>query len=716
MFKQFSFANYNDQLILEMLKATKSGAFASNVLGPLIVISLLHNYFGIKCLVLWYILHIVILIIRLKVTDKLNEIIKTQQSLKERIKYLYIYTFLLILTVLFYVAISIVSIFNGVDDINLLVVIVIMIMLTAGSLATLGAVFVMFVLFMIFSIVPFFVILLSRGEEIFDIFAFVILIYLIAHIMSGYRFFLAHKNTVDLEEKFKTIFNKSSDGILIIKNDLFFDCNERLISMFGYDSKEELLSTNLFNFLPKYQPNGELSIKKMLKFFRKAKNKKRIFEILHKRKDDTVFWVEIVLTPMKLNGEYVIHGIWRDISEKKESQKVLEESKKELRFSQQISSEKGEILDNSLNEIYIFDAKTFKFLYVNKAAQNNTGYSLKEMYNLTLMDINDDITADKLIDILKKTNYKTKEHLTFPATAERKDKTKYDADISLQETIFNAKKAYVAIILDVTVRRKAEEKIKKMNENLQDELYKQLEILRDKDEQILQQSKLVQMGDMVSMIAHQWRQPLNAISASSINLSLMSSMGMIEDKNIQENSTFIQEQTQKMSATIDTFLNFVKPSKDVKEFTLNSAVESVMEIMGIQLLNHNIKVILDIDKNISLVGHKDLLEQVIINLLANSRDAFSEMDIKNKFIKINIESIDDIPLVIIEDNAGGIPDDIKDKIFNPYFTTKEQGKGTGIGLYMSLDIMKKSFNGDLKYKSTQKGSIFEIKCGGGGGN
>ena len=236
--------------------------------------------------------------------------------------------------------------------------------------------------------------------------------------------------------------------------------------------------------------------------------------------------------------------------------------------------------------------------------------------------------------------------------------------------------------------------------------------LKQKDEQILQQTKQAQMGDMIGMIAHQWRQPLNAISATGINMSLMSSMNMLEDKKVQESSEFIQEQCQKMSSTIDTFMNFVKPSKESKAFKLTHTVDAIMQIMGTQLANHNITVNIDAtNKNISMIGYEDLLEQVIINLLSNSRDAFENLEIADKFINITIDMQNNIPIISIEDNAGGVPHAIQDKIFNPYFTTKEQGKGTGIGLYMSMDIMKKSFDGDLKYKATKGGSCFEIICG-----
>ncbi len=251
-----------------------------------------------------------------------------------------------------------------------------------------------------------------------------------------------------------------------------------------------------------------------------------------------------------------------------------------------------------------------------------------------------------------------------------------------------------------------------INLYLENKIEEEVENNRKKDFLLTQQSKLAQMGDMISMIAHQWRQPLNAISASSINISLMSSMGILEDFKVQDNSKFIQEQTQKMSQTIDTFMNFVKPAKESKEFKPSHTVEAIMQIMGTQLANHNIEVNIESkNEDISLVGFEDLLEQVIINLLANARDAFEELDIENKKIDITIDTKNNIPIIIVEDNAGGIPKDVADKIFNPYFTTKEQGKGTGIGLYMSMDIMKKSFNGDLVYSAIDNGSRFEIVCG-----
>ena len=268
--------------------------------------------------------------------------------------------------------------------------------------------------------------------------------------------------------------------------------------------------------------------------------------------------------------------------------------------------------------------------------------------------------------------------------------------------------AYKKLKLTSDKLQEQTDKITNLNNTLELRVEEEVRKNQEKDKEILQQRKQAQMGEMIGMIAHQWRQPLNAISATSINLSLMSSMGTLHDDKIQKDCSFIEQQCQKMSETIDTFMNFVKPSSESKKFNLSNAIENSMQIIGTQLKNHNIDVKINY-KDVEVEGKEDLLEQVILNILSNARDAFlDQVDNNDKFIHIDIDIKDEVPIISIEDNAGGIPEDIQDKIFNPYFTTKEQGKGTGIGLYMSLDIMQKSFLGDLKYTRTQNGSKFDI--------
>ena len=337
------------------------------------------------------------------------------------------------------------------------------------------------------------------------------------------------------------------------------------------------------------------------------------------------------------------------------------------------------LLDTTMEAVLIFD-ENYNTIEVNQVAIDIFKFdSFADMLESKMFDFIPKDEQNKAEDALSQNN-----KLSYETKLYKKDKSIFSALVRGSDMVIDNKIYRIMTAIDLTE-------------------------VKEKEKQLLQQTKLAQMGDMISMIAHQWRQPLNAISAAGINLSLLSSLNKLEDKKVQESSKFIENQTQKMSTTIDTFMNFVKPAKESKEFKLSHCVDDVMQIMGTQLVNHNIQVNIDKNnENISIVGYKDLLEQVVINLLSNARDAFEDLTIANKYINITIDEKDNIPIITIEDNAGGIPSAIQDKIFNPYFTTKEQGKGTGIGLYMSLDIVEKSFNGDLIYKPIKNGSRFEI--------
>lgn len=243
-------------------------------------------------------------------------------------------------------------------------------------------------------------------------------------------------------------------------------------------------------------------------------------------------------------------------------------------------------------------------------------------------------------------------------------------------------------------------------------LEEEIEKNREEERIDFQNSKLIQMGELVSMIAHQWRQPLNALSATAINMSLLSSMGKLEPEHVQDSSRFIQEQCQKMSQTIDTFINFVKPAKESRLFRLQHTIEAIMQIIGSRMASHSIDITTQqLDETLAAEGYEDLLEQVLLNILSNAKDAFENQEIPEKWLRITLYEKEDVPRIIIEDNAGGIPENAQKKIFNPYFTTKEQGKGTGIGLYMSINIMRKSFKGDLLYTPIPNGSRFELILG-----
>ena len=232
--------------------------------------------------------------------------------------------------------------------------------------------------------------------------------------------------------------------------------------------------------------------------------------------------------------------------------------------------------------------------------------------------------------------------------------------------------------------------------------------LKLKDNIISQQAKLAQMGEMINMIAHQWRQPLNAINAAAIKLNMQNELGLVTPEKIEETTRFIESVAQEMSDIINDFMNFTSPTNNRENVEIEGLVDDILRLMGAQLKGHDIRVVKKIQKGLSCHIYKKELEHVLINLLANAKDALDTTSRDDK--KIIIEAYEENGKYIIEvsDNAGGIKSDIIDRIFEPYFTTKEEGKGTGLGLYMSKKIIKENLHGDLKVQNSQDGVKFTI--------
>ena len=236
---------------------------------------------------------------------------------------------------------------------------------------------------------------------------------------------------------------------------------------------------------------------------------------------------------------------------------------------------------------------------------------------------------------------------------------------------------------------------------------------REKDILIMQQAKMAQMGEMVTMIAHQWRQPLNAISAASIQAMMKCQLDSLKKEDCIKSQQFIQEKCQELSKIIDIFIKYTKENEEKKEkFYVSESVKRVLDIIKSEIKTQGIKIDVDIREDFKVTGVKNLLEQILINIILNSKDAFIRNKIKSRKINLVVE---DKKIEII-DNAGGIEEKNRERIFMPYFTTKLKS-GTGLGLYISKKLMREHFNGDIFYESIKNGSrfILNFKEGSGGG-
>ena len=232
--------------------------------------------------------------------------------------------------------------------------------------------------------------------------------------------------------------------------------------------------------------------------------------------------------------------------------------------------------------------------------------------------------------------------------------------------------------------------------------------IQEKDRFLFQQSRLASMGEMIGNIAHQWRQPLNELGITLYQMKKIFSNNGKEDEFL-ESYNHSKNVIQKMSHTIEDFRNFFSPNKVKKVFALKEAIDEILRLMQGSIQRHNLHVEVECEKSLSINGYVNEFTQVILNLINNSKDAFNQREIKNREINIAIQENEKKDIIITySDNAKGIDENIIDKIFDPYFTTKHSSQGTGLGLYLSEMIIKKSMQGNIKVYNNGQGATFEI--------
>lgn len=236
-----------------------------------------------------------------------------------------------------------------------------------------------------------------------------------------------------------------------------------------------------------------------------------------------------------------------------------------------------------------------------------------------------------------------------------------------------------------------------------------LEALREKEQMLLQQSRQAAMGEMIGNIAHQWRQPLNTLGLIIQSLRAFHGTPDFTKAFLDESVTKSMEIIQHMSKTIDDFRNYFRPEKEKADFNVCEAVASTVSLLEGSLQNPKISLEIITKDNPVVHGYQNEFAQVIINIVVNARDAIIEKEIADPQIIITIGSEDGSAVVTISDNAGGVPEEIMGKLFEPYFTTKGPDRGTGVGLFMSKAIIEKNMGGRISARNSGSGAEFRIE-------
>jgi len=270
-------------------------------------------------------------------------------------------------------------------------------------------------------------------------------------------------------------------------------------------------------------------------------------------------------------------------------------------------------------------------------------------------------------------------------------------------------RGYRGIDRDITMRKLAEKALEELNQTLQQRVEDEVAKNRAKDRLMMFQSRQAAMGEMLGNIAHQWRQPLNIIGLIIQDIQDAQVHGQLTpeylDKNVRRGMDVIQH----MSQTIDDFRSFYRSDKEKQSFIVNEVIDRVLSFIETGFRNNQIAIDAKMPEAVAAAGYPNEFAQVLLNILNNAKDVLLERKVPSPKLTIRVFKDQGQAVVTIEDNGGGIPGDHLEHLFEPFFTTKEEGKGTGIGLYMSKNIIEKNMSGRLSARNTAEGTEFRIE-------
>ncbi len=250
--------------------------------------------------------------------------------------------------------------------------------------------------------------------------------------------------------------------------------------------------------------------------------------------------------------------------------------------------------------------------------------------------------------------------------------------------------------------------LEELNATLEIKIAQEVKKSEEKQYLLIKQSRLAAMGEMIGNIAHQWRQPLNALGIIVQDFKIAQEFGELDKQYIEENVEKSKSLIKYMSKTIDDFRNFFSPNKHKEEFSIATKIDEAMKFISPSLINNNVEIKLTTEEDKLFFGYPNEFMQVILNIISNAKDAIVGHEMKDGLIEIRVFCEGDKSVIEITDNGGGIDESIIDKVFDPYFTTKDKTQGTGIGLYMSKAIVEDNMGGEIKINSSKPHTKVQI--------
>ncbi|MFA7243284.1 MAG: PAS domain S-box protein [Sulfuricellaceae bacterium] len=388
----------------------------------------------------------------------------------------------------------------------------------------------------------------------------------------------------------------------------------------------------------------------------------------------------------------VSYATAHDITERKQAEQALAESESRFR----------EIFNTISDAIFIHDATTGRIIDVNRRMCEMYGFTREEAIACGPDDLSAGAPPYSSAEAIEKICLA---HAAGPQTfdwlARARDGHLFWTEVSLRFASIGSQQRILAVVRDITEHKRMEEELRRMNETLEQRVQEETAKNMAQERLLIQQSRLAAMGEMIGNIAHQWRQPLNALGLLISNIKDANDYHELDTAMIDEQAAIGRQLIEKMSTTIDDFRNFFKPNKEKQSFLASDGVAEAVKLVSHSFKNNNIEITVDKNAgNCCAQGYPNEFAQVVLNALSNAKEAIVGKKIAGK-VRVTEEVTENSVIVSIRDNGGGIPEEIMGKVFDPYFTTKE--KGTGIGLYMSKMIME-HMNGNIDIRNIEGGA------------
>ena len=370
------------------------------------------------------------------------------------------------------------------------------------------------------------------------------------------------------------------------------------------------------------------------------------------------------------------------------------------------------IFDSIPGMLYLYDTNG-RLLRWNRRHEEMTGYSSEELSRMTLLDWykGDENSQASVMEGVQKT-LKTGFGEVY-TNLQKKDGSTIPMYLTASLLTLQEKPCFVGIGIDITDRRRVEAEIQEkqrqledLNHSLEDRVKKAVDELRQKDQILIHQSRMAAMGEMIGNIAHQWRQPLNALGLLVANIKDAYDYKELDAAYMGKALNDSNRLVQKMSSTITDFANFFRPDKKIATFSGLKQIRNAISLVEASFKNNNITIHCDTIEDATLIGFPNEFSQVLLNLVVNAKDAINTTRKSGGHVRISLTVRDGKGCITVCDNGGGIPEDIIGRIFDPYFSTKQQG--SGIGLYMSKMIIEDNMNGAITAHNIEDGAAFTI--------